>query len=181
MSSTRLSPQRKPLVICSRLAGEGYYHSLRHETRPVLCADDYSYWRALAEVWESDRTLVNIEHDMDVRERHLTELLACPHGACSWAYRCNWISTGIPGGAIAAGQGDWRDPVNPRVFVAGGEEWAEWSAIGLVKITPEARIGPLRREPWGTLELAVHDAVKRPWHLHGNAVGGARLVPHHHW
>jgi hypothetical protein len=162
--------------------GEGYYHSLHHETRAVLCSDDFDYWRALADVWESDRPICNIEHDIDVREHHLTELLACRHGACAWAYRCNWISTGIPGGVIAAGTGA-RDPQsNPDPgYLAGGEEWAAWSAIGLVKIAPEARIGPLRREPWGSLELAVHDAVKRPWHLHGNAVGGAQLVPHWHF
>jgi hypothetical protein len=137
----------------------------------VLCVDDYSYWRSLADVWESDRTILNVEHDIDLRERHLTELLACPRGLCSFAYRCNWASNGIPGGVIAAGTG----PELGVDCLQGGEEWAAWSAIGLVKIAPAARIGPLRREPWASLERAVHDAVKRPWHVHWPE------VPHWHW
>ena len=170
-----------PLVICSRLAGEGYYHSLHFETRPILCQGLFDYWHGLAEAWESGRVLVNVEHDMDVRERHLTELISCPHSLCSFAYRTHWASNGV-GDLIAAGTGDRDRVTNPDPgYLQGGEEWAAWSAIGLVKIAPEARIGPLRREPWNTLELAVHDAVARPWHMHGNAVGGRELVPHWHW
>lgn len=169
------SPPRKPLIICSRLPGEGYYHSLHFETRPVLCSDDFDYWRGLSDVWESDRTLINVEHDVDVRERHLSELIACPHGLCSWAYRMHWASNGV-GDLIAAGTGDRDRVTNPDPgFLQGGEEWAAWSAIGLVKIAPEARIGPLRREPWATLELAVHDAVNGRWHMHWPE------VPHWHY
>lgn len=170
------------VVVASHLPGEGHFRSDTFRVDPVLCEDDYSYWRGLAKHWDGPNTICNVEHDIEVHDEHIAALLDCPHPLCSWAYRCHWISTGIPDGVIAAGAGA-RDIPRPldEYYLQGGEEWAEWSAIGLVKIAPAARIGPLRREPWSTLELAVEDAVKRPWHTHGNEPGGAGLALHHHW
>lgn len=146
--------------------------------RAAGCADDFDYWRLLASAWDSDATLVNVEHDVEATDEHIAALLDCPNPLCSWAYRCNWISTGLEGGVIAAGMGarvaDSFTPPN-AYYLQGGEEWAAWSAIGLVKISPEARTGPLRREPWSRLELAVHDAVAGPWCVHWPE------VPHWHW
>lgn len=169
----------EPLVIASHLPGEGHFRSERFEVAPVPCADGFDYWRGLADHWSSDRTLINVEHDMEAGDEHVHALVDCPRPLCSWAYRCNWISTGLKGGVIAAGNGariaDHRHPPE-AYYLQGGEEWAKWSAIGLVKITPEARVGPLRREPWQRLELAVHDAVKRPWCMHWDPP-----LNHWHW
>lgn len=166
----------EPLLIASYLPGEGHLDSERFEVRPVLCEDEFSYWRGLAAGWGSDRALVNVEHDIEWSDEHIAALLDCPEPLCSWAYRCHWASTGIDGGVIAAGTGARDIARHPDAYyLQGGEEWAAWSAIGLVKIAPEARVGPLRREPWNMLELAVEDAVRGPWHTHWPE------VPHHHW
>ena len=141
------------------------------------CSEDVDYWRGLASVWGSQATVVNVEHDLEVSDAHIAALIDCPHPLCSWAYRCHWASTGLPYDVIAAGTGGRDEHTQPVPgYLAGGEEWAAWSAIGLVKIAPEARMGPLRREPWQRLELAVHDAVKRPWHMHWTPE-----LHHHHW
>lgn len=175
------------LVVCSHLPGEGHYRSERFATRGVCCVDDHDYWRGLAAAWDHPGPLVLVEHDIEVTDEHVAALLSCPAPLCSWAYRCNWISTGIPGGVIAAGSGAREaDTTTPpdAYYLQGGEEWAAWSAIGLVKITPEARTGPLRREPWQRLELAVADAVRGPWHMHGNGAFPGDYsghVVHHHW
>lgn len=165
------------LILASRLPGEGTL-PFEIEVVPIECVDEFAYWRGVADHWDSDRTLVNLEHDIEADDSHIRELLDCPHPLCSWAYRCHWISTHIEGGVIAAGSGTRTVdvPVSPEAYyLQGGEEWAQWSAIGLVKITPDARITALRREPWNMLELAVHDAVQGPWHMHWPE------VPHHHW
>jgi hypothetical protein len=156
-------------VIASHLDGEAHFTSNRFKVLPALCAGDHDYWRALAEYWDSGRTLVNVEHDIDVTDGHIAELLDCPHSLCSWAYECHFATTGKPQSIVAAGTGDWAH------HLQGGEEWADWSAIGLVKLTPQARTGELVGLPWGQLEKAVHKAVARPWHMHWP------LVAHHHW
>lgn len=164
------------LVVCSHLPGEGHFRSERYQVAPICCAGDFDYWQGINAHWTHPGALVLVEHDIEVTDRHLTELGDCPHPLCSWAYACHWASTGLPHDVIAAGSGH-RDPeTNPDPeYLVGGEEWANWSAIGLVKIAPEARIGPLRCEPWQRLELAVHDAVRRPWHMHWPPVN------HWHW
>lgn len=166
----------EPLVVCSYLPGEGHFESKRFEVVGLECRGEFDYWAGVAAHWESAETLVLVEHDIEVTDEHIAELLACPHPLDSFAYRCHWISTGIDGGVIAAGAGErdfYRQP--DAYYLQGGEEWANWSAIGLVKIAPEARIAPLRREPWSQLELAVEAAVRRPWHMHWPP------VTHHHW
>lgn len=157
------------VVLASHLDGEGHFRSAKHPVRPALCRGDSDYWHALSALWETDWTIVNVEHDIEVIDAHLDELLACPHPLCSWAYECHFASTGRAEGIIAAGTGDWAH------HLQGGEEWADWSAIGLVKITARARTGPLAYRHWQQLERSVHNAVQRPWHVHWP------LIPHHHW
>ena len=175
------------LIVCSHLPGEGHFESDCFRVVPALCEDDYSYWAALDAAWSTDATICNVEHDMEVSDAHIAALLDCPHPLCSWSYHCHWATTGLPRDVIAAGFGD-RHSDGPSVgmsFLAGGEEWAKWSAIGLVKITAEARLSPLRREPWSRVELAVADATgHRRWHMHGNGSAPGDFsghVAHHHW
>jgi hypothetical protein len=168
------SPARV-VVLASHLEGEGHFRSERYTVKPALCRGDFDYAIALEALWDSDLTIVNVEHDIEVSDAHLDELVACPHGSCAWAYQCHWITTGHAEGIIAAGTGEWAH------HLQGGEEWADWSAIGLVKITPEARIEPLRCAKWQELEVRVHRAVARPWHVHGNAADKSGHATHHHW
>jgi hypothetical protein len=164
------------VVVCSHLPGEGHFHSERFRVAAVVCEDDYAYWRGLHEHWDSPATICNAEHDMEFGDEHIATLLDCPYPLCSWAYHGHWISTHLPGPVVAAGAGARDVASHPDAYyLQGGEECAAWSAIGLVKVTPRARTGPLRREPWNTLELAVNDAVRGPWHMHWPP------VIHHHW
>lgn len=170
--------RRRALIVATHLPGHGHALSGRScgpEVRPAVCRDAFDYWRALSEAWEHPGPIINVEHDVAVGAEHLDELLACPHPLCSWAYASHWVTTGI-GDVIAAGTGARDRRLGPDAYyLQGGEEWARWSAIGLVKVAPEARVGPLRQEPWQTLELAVEDAVRGPWHMHWPP------VTHHHW
>ena len=156
-------------VIASHLEGDGHFTSERFTVGPVLCRDEDDYWRGLAKHWGSGLTLVNLEHDIDATDEHIAELLACPHPACTWAYECHWATTGQSDPQVAAGKGDFE------THLTGGEEWADWSAIGLVKLRPEARIAGLARTKWQLLEHSVHASVRGPWHVHWP------LVAHHHW
>lgn len=164
------------LVIASHLPGEGHFRSKSFHVAAGECRDDFDYWRHLSVAFQGSHTVVNLEHDIEVTDDHVAALIGCPYPLCSWAYDVHWASTSLRDDVIAAGNGARDADRHPDPgFLQGGEEWAEWSAIGLVKITPDARVAPLRREPWQRLELAVHDAVTRPWHMHWPP------VPHHHW
>jgi hypothetical protein len=121
--------------------------------------------------------MLNVEHDMEITDDLIAELLDCPKELCAAAYRSHWIATGHPEGRIACGNGS---RFTTCTYHEDGQEFAEWSAIGAAKIGHGARIGPLRREPWQLLELAVEDAVARPWHIHWGP-RGTEALRHHHW
>ena len=165
------------LVVASHLPGEGVFRSERFRVEPVVCRDEYGYWQGLERHWESDLTIVNVEHDMEVDDEHLQALVDCPHPACFWAYRCHWLTTGIPGGEVAGGTGpNWRVRTHQDAgYLRPGDEWATWTAIGLIKVTPAARVAPLRRERWQRVEIAVEDAIQGPVHVHWPEIA------HHHW
>jgi hypothetical protein len=163
-----------PLVIASYLPGEGHFESERFQVAGVECRDDYDYWAGLAALWDGPDTIVNIEHDVEVTDEHIAQLLDCPHPLCTWPYICHWISSGLAFPLFGVGTGKHRlwEP----------EEWAHWSVIGLVKITAAARTGPLRRETWQRVELAIESAVALPWHVHWRLPGSDQVgVNHHHW
>lgn len=176
MSITTSAARDNAIVIASHLPGEGHYQSDLYRVDAALCVDEFDYWRAIEKHWSSDLTIVNVEHDIELYDEQVSELLACSHGLCTYAYACHWSSTHQPRDIFACGNGS---RLTQCTYHQGGEEWAEWSAIGLIKITPEARVAPLRQEPWPVVELAIEDAVKRPWHVHWGESG--RGVEHHHW
>lgn len=155
------------VVLASHLPNEGHFESARHLVIPFVCWDDFSYWHGILASWDGPETIVNIEHDVEVTDDQIADLLACPHPLCSWMYAAHWASTHLADDVIAARNGG--------KFIDEGTEWAEQSAIGFVKITPEARIAPLRKTVWQQLEVAIEEAVMPPWHMHGPP------VPHHHW
>jgi hypothetical protein len=158
------------VVLASHLADEGTFRSQKYKVIPWLCRDgeDLDYWRGYASLWESDLTIVGLEHDIEWTDDDVADLLACPHQLCSRTYVCHWASTGVLYDIFPVRNND--------LFVKDeGTKWAERSAIGFVKITPEARIGPLEQARWNHLEESIERAVQRPWHLHWPP------VPHHHW
>ena len=160
------------IVLASHLPGEGHFRSERHRVVPILCRDPLDYWRGLAEWWDSDETLVNLEHDIEATDDQVDELLDCQHSLCSWAYRCHWASTGLPHDVYAHGTGDRYRNTH---YLTGGEPWADWSAIGFLKIGPGARVGPLAPATWSEVELSIEAAIDGPVHMHWPE------VTHHHW
>lgn len=161
----------EPLVLVSYLPGEGFLASEQHRVVPIRCDTDLSYWKGIADRWDHPASLVNIEHDLEWTDAQVTELLSCKYDACSYAYRCNWVSTGQPNGV-------WAHTAN-GVFIERGDEWAEWSGLGFIKIAPAARIAPLREAVWNRVENSIDEAVKTPWHMHWGPNGNG--VPHWHW
>jgi hypothetical protein len=160
------------IVLASHLLGHGHaaFNITRHRVVPIECRDDFDYWEGVNEWWWSDETIVLLEHDVECDDSHLDELHACEHTACFWLYRGHWQTTHVPDGILAA--------TRNGLPVGDGDEWADWTAIGLLKLTPEARTGRLRREPWNALEFAVNDASTGPIHLHGQ---NGHEVTHHHF
>ena len=157
------------IVLASHLPSQGHaaFQITRHRVVPVCCEDPFDYWQAFSEWWETDETICNVEHDIEANTDHVDALLGCPHPACAWIYAGHWRTTGQSDDVLAH-LCDGR----PGKL---GDEWADWVALGLIKLAPEARTGPLRREPWMALENAVNDAIAGPVHMHGPA------AHHHHW
>ena len=162
------------VVLASHLPGEGHVRSKRYKVQAWTCCADFDYWRGLASVWESALTLVNIEHDVEVTDDVIAGLLACSRPLCSQMYPCHWVSTGRFDDVWPA-RNEQPGSGGLALFVETDTEFAAQSAIGCVKITPEARIGPLAEAHWSRLEVSVENAVQGPWHLHWPG------IPHHHW
>lgn len=157
----------EPVVLASYLAGEGHFTSDIHRVIPIRCDADEDYSLGVAAWWEHAAPIVNLEHDLEVTDREISDLLACPHSLCAHNYPMHWISTGNPNEVLP-------HTMNGK-FVQEGDEWAEWSAIGLVKIALEARTGSLYPCHWHQVEDAIDKAVTGLWHLHGPP------LKHHHW
>ena len=171
------------VVLASHLAGEGAFRSQKYTVKPWLCREDevFDYWRGLLSVWDFPGIVLNAEHDVEFTDDHLDELLRCPHPQCSYQYPCHWASTGRFDDVWPA-RNEQPGSNGLAVFVETGTEWAAQSAIGLVKLTPESRVGPLEQAHWSRLEVSVENATKRPWHLHfGAPYGPNPPLKHHHW
>ena len=157
------------VVLASHLPGEGHVRSKRYKVQAWACVDPFDYWRGYASVWESNLTILGLEHDVEVTDEHFAALLACSADLCSAMYPMHWCSTGM--------FEDVWPARNNSLFVKGGEPTSEQSAIGCVKITPQARIGPLEQAPWNRLEVSIEKAVQGPWCLHWFDPP----LRHHHW
>lgn len=140
------------IILAGYLAGEGHFTSERYRVCAFECDNTFGYWRGLGEHWDDDDTLVNVEHDIAASDELIDDLLACPRDACTFEYVLHWPSCGVAEGVLAQKE-------------LGGE-WCSFSGLGLIKLTPEARIAPLRKALWPRVEQSVHDSIRRPWHLH---------------
>lgn len=154
-----------PVIMITRLPGDREWLSGKWDTTVVDCGgDDHAYGRALAEAWASDRTVVNVEHDLECSDELIQELLDCPEPLCARTYLVYAVS-GIhdaPAYPFCV--------TNPGPWVTGGEEWAAWAAPGFFKATPEARMPNLPVRHWLCVEDVVNDWVTTRWHLHWPAI-----------
>lgn len=153
------------IVLASFLPGEEHFKSERFDVVPVCCVDPLDYWRGVEAHWGSDDTLCVVEHDMEVNDELISELLDCPHPMCSWAY---WL--GIPSGGPHWSHRTGLKPPCGGVWIQEGEEWADFGGIGFCKIAPEVRVRPLPESTWQFVDIAVFSAVDLRCHVHWPAV-----------
>lgn len=157
---------RQPVVLASRLSGERYFRSSQHMVVPIPCVGPLDYYKGVAAWWRTSRTIINVEHDMEVSDGLIQGLLDCPQPMCSWAY---WL--GIPSGGPHWAHRTGKKPPCGGMWVETGDEWADYGGIGFCKITPEARVRPLPEQTWQFVDIAVAEATDLRWHLHWPAVG----------
>jgi hypothetical protein len=132
---------------------------------PVPCVGELDYSRTLRSWWRTSRTIVNVEHDMEVSDELIQALLDCPHPFCTHAYTLFPVSTGKRAHyAQAASKPHIED------WIAAGVEWCAFTGIGFCKITPEARARRLGESTWQFVDLAVSAATDCPVHVHWPAV-----------
>ena len=159
------------IVVASYLPGEGpCLRSTRFELTRVECRGPYDYWRGLAKAWATDETVLNVEHDIELYDADIDDLLDCPHPLCTRAYECHWITTSLPRDVFPMGHDRYQTD-----FTEEGTEWANWSAIGCIKVAPEARSRVLLMARWQNVEMAVEETITPPWHVHWPP------LKHHHW
>ena len=179
----------EPVILASILPGEPIFESEQFEVWPIECVEPENYWEGVAEWWDSDRVIVNLEHDVECSDELIQTLLDCDCAFGTWAY---WL--GIPSGGPHWAHRTGKQPPCGGVWIETGDEWADFGGIGFCKITPEARVRPLRGPwdrkrqvwqdvDWQSVDIAVFAAVDERVHVHwrrdanGNAVGG---VEHRH-
>jgi hypothetical protein len=172
-------------VYSSHLAGEEPVRSDEYRVVGKECVGEFSYWAGMAALWSDEATgiLVNVEHDMEFSDDLVAALVECPHRACAFAYRV--FPTKLQRYIYCATTNfvtdeDHERGMNAR-WITEGEEWAFWSSIGLCKLAPAARPGPLLKMFWPWLEHCVNWQVAEAgghsptnWHIHWPEVA------HHH-
>jgi hypothetical protein len=191
----------RPVVVLTHLEGETgkTVRSNRFDVWHQLCrrpqdaglahqvpgGDDhmYDYWRGLSEFWDTDRTVVNVEHDVERSERLIVELLDCEHPLCTRPYPSyKTVNPALPHdetfGVIRHDHGAHPPIENiTRWWSTGWKyiedesvEWADWSVPGFVKIEARARTSPLERDCWNWIEHKVNASVSGRWHIHWPAI-----------
>lgn len=183
MAAERAAPARGVIVISSYLPSEGEkpYRSKEFRVVALPCRTShdglFDYSRGLQAVWGSDSTIVNVEHDMECSDGLIQNLLDCPHPLCAHAYLLRKSGPYAYRNGPLPPAGGYEDH-----WLKGGEEWATFGGIGLVKITPEARVRPLPEREWSTVDIVVTKACEGPevvpgghhlgrrWHIHWPAI-----------
>lgn len=153
-----------PLITASRLARDTPLTSA-YPAEDVLCEGLFGYWAGLDRVWDTGRTIVNVEHDMEFSDDLVAELLSCPRELCAYPYEVR--PSGMPERVYSVSYFGWgTDDSIP---------FAIFSAIGFCKIAATAQVGTkLTKTTWMRVERVIHDAVitdQRLWHIHWPAIG----------
>lgn len=154
-------------MLASHLPGETPFASAIHTGKNIVCVEPFDYWRGIFEEWDTDRTLIIVEHDMEVSDDLIARLLAEPHPLVSFAYPLYWVSTGKGEPQYAQRVGDF--PPDRKYLgtpVREGDAWADFTGIGLCKISPQARQhGPPRQASWQHVDMAVNAAISGRWRV----------------
>lgn len=159
------------VVVASHLPGEEPFTSERFEVWPVECVGDFDYSHALGEAWATDRTVVNVEHDVEVSDALIQALLDCPEPLCAQTYPL-YAASGTHGTADGSVYGYVE--TEPGPWVTEGTLFADWAAPGFIKITAAARVNPFPEKHWLAVEAATNYFKQGRWHLHWPPVA------HHH-
>lgn len=168
------------IVVSSYLPSEGEkpYRSKEYRVVALPCGtghdDLFDYCHGLQAVWESDFTIVNVEHDMECSDGLIRRLLDCPHPLCAYAYLLRRSGPYAYRNGPLPPAGGYEDH-----WLKEGEEWATFGGIGFVKIAPEARVRPLPDREWSTLDIVVTKACEGPDVVSGASYRGRRW--HVHW
>lgn len=159
------------MILESHLPDEPPFASAVHTVKPITCSGPFDYWRGVLAAWNTDETLIIVEHDMECSDGLIQALIDDPHPLATFAYPLYWASTGKPDPQYAQRVGEF--PPDRKYLgtpISEGDEWADYSGIGLCKIAPEARLEliPYGDEPeshWQHVDMAVNAAVKGRWHV----------------
>jgi hypothetical protein len=155
------------VVLCGHLPGEQPQRFDRYEVTSFLYDDGEPPEKGtvLGRWWATNKTIISLDNDVEVRDEHLDTLLACPSPLCSWQFELHYAS-GAPG--------------NHLIQEDEGDGFAGYSPMGLVKVTPQARRLWQMPYHWRDVEMAMCACVTTRWHLHGPANAEPPLI-HHHW
>jgi hypothetical protein len=79
---------REDAVIYSTyLTGEEPVRSSQYLVAGQECTTEFSYCDGLSELWYSDKTIINHEHDMEFSDELVAGLVDCPNPLCAYAYQ----------------------------------------------------------------------------------------------
>jgi len=168
------------VVLASHLPDEQPFASAVHTVKHISCEDPFDYWRGIFNEWNTNATLVIVEHDMQVSDELINQLLADPNPLVTFAYQLFWVSTGKAAPEYAQRVSDFlpADVPPDRKYlgqaVHEGDMWADFSGLGLCKIAYGARCQTLTESSWQHLDIAVNAAIKGRWRVLWPAVN------HHH-
>jgi hypothetical protein len=165
-----------PVILASHLTGARHFTSTRHMVVPVPCRESLDYYNGVLPWWSTSRTICIVEHDMQVDDDLIQQLLDCPEPFCSWSY---WL--GLPSGGPHWAHRTGLKPPCGGVWIETGDEWADFGGIGFCKIEPSARVRPLEETDWTGVDCAVSRATDCRVHVHWKRDEGGQCVGVEHY
>jgi hypothetical protein len=157
------------IVLAAHLPDRPVHTSDLFKVLDLEVGDDLRYSNGLASLWGTNKTIVNVEQDMQFSDELVAELVECPEPLCAYPYQ---VYPTAKGKFIYCGTTDAPEPgdKDPRWLKGPDDTRSVWHSIGFCKITPQARVKPIDRMFWKWLEHAVNRVVCREagltWHVH---------------
>ena len=77
------------IITSSYLTGEQPFRSERYDVQGIECKTEhgeFNYCDGLQKAWITDKTVVNVEHDMEFSDELVDGLVDCPWPLCAYAY-----------------------------------------------------------------------------------------------
>ena len=168
------------VVYAARLPGEQPFRSERFDVHAPVLKDHLAYCRGLADLWHEPVTIINVEHDMEVSDKLIADLIDCPEPLCTRPYKC-YFEVGrkrqvplfaqhvfAPKYGHARRDGEhmlnlWAKGVRP---IREDDRYADFAAAGFLKLAPEARVRPLEIDGWQGVEACIFQGCSGRYHLH---------------